>query len=65
MENNENDIDQINQKSPNSQDPPELERRREVLSKLGKYAAYAAPFTLLANKGKAASQGGGGHGGRH
>lgn len=60
------DMDQTNQESPDSRDAAELERRREVLSKLGKYAAYAAPFTLLASEGKLrAAQSGTGHGGRH
>jgi hypothetical protein len=43
--------------------------RREVFQKLGRFAAYAAPITLLAltNKAQAASQGfgGGGGGGPH
>jgi hypothetical protein len=42
----------------------ESTERREALRKLGKYAAYAAPFTVLAltNKAKAAT----GHGpGKH
>ena len=40
--------------------PSEMTERREALLKLGKYAAYAAPFTVLAltNKAEAAT----GHG---
>jgi hypothetical protein len=39
--------------------------RREALQKMGRFAAYAAPFTVLAltNKAKAASGGGPGKGG--
>jgi formiminotetrahydrofolate cyclodeaminase len=31
------------------------QNRRELVTKLGKYAAYAAPFTVLALNSKAAS----------
>lgn len=42
------------------------ENRRDAAKKLGKYAAYAAPFILLASTAKGASQGGSGGGGfRH
>jgi hypothetical protein len=41
----------------------EPEGRREAVRKLGKYAAYAAPFTLLAVNARAA-QSGSGVGGR-
>ena len=33
----------------------ESEDRREIVRKLGKFAAYAAPFTVLAMNAKAAS----------
>lgn len=40
----------------------EMEGRRDAIRKLGKYAAYAAPFTVFAAnmKGKAAGYGKGG-----
>ena len=43
----------------------ESAERREVLLKMGKYAAYAAPFTILAltNKAEAATGHGPGKGG--
>ena len=43
----------------------ELTERREALLKMGKYAAYAAPFTILAltNKAEAATGHGPGKGG--
>jgi hypothetical protein len=34
---------------------PENDNRREALTKLGKFAAYVAPFTVLAINAKAAS----------
>lgn len=40
----------------------DLEGRRDVVRKLGKFAAYAAPFTLLASNVKAASGSGFGGG---
>jgi len=43
---------------------PELQDRREAIRKLGKYAAYAAPFTLIASKATA-QQSGSGSGGRN
>ncbi len=36
----------------------DLANRRELVRRLGKFAAYAAPFTILASTGKAV----GGHG---
>ncbi len=39
-------------------DDHDLENRRELVRRLGKFAAYAAPFTILASTGKAV----GGHG---
>jgi len=50
--------------SVETEDTSEKQNRRELVSKLGKFAAYAAPFTVMAltNKAQAAS----GHGpGRH
>jgi hypothetical protein len=43
----------------------EITERREALLKIGKYAAYAAPFTVLAltNKAEAATGHGPGKGG--
>ena len=52
-----------------TENPVLVSDRREMFQKLGKFAAYAAPITLLAltNKAEAASQGfgGGGGGGPH
>ncbi len=57
-------MDQLNnQETVSSPKEAELEGRREAMRKLGKYAAYAAPFTLLATNTKA-QQSGGGSGGR-
>jgi hypothetical protein len=39
-------------------DDEDLANRRELVRRLGKFAAYAAPFTILASTGKAI----GGHG---
>jgi hypothetical protein len=36
----------------------ELENRRDVARKLGKFAAYAAPFTVLALNAKAGTSSG-------
>jgi hypothetical protein len=50
--------------NPEKQKPDEPSDRREALIKVGKFAAYAAPFTVLAltNKAEAAT----GHGpGKH
>ena len=51
----------------NAADAPENPDRRELVVKLGKFAAYAAPFTVLAltpQKAKAsAGSGAVGHGG--
>jgi hypothetical protein len=35
--------------------PEETTDRRELIRKLGKFAVYAAPFTILATTSKAAS----------
>jgi len=46
--------------------PAETEHRRDVVRKLGRLAAYAAPFTVLALSSKAAtSSGPGPHALRH
>ena len=42
-----------NTASPTAPDRDD-ENRRELVRKLGKFAVYAAPFTVLALKGKAA-----------
>ena len=49
-------------KLTSAEDQP-LEGRRDVVRKLGKYAAYAAPFTLLASNLKATGAGSGSGGG--
>jgi hypothetical protein len=36
----------------------EVEARRDAMKKLGKYAAYVAPFTVMAMSAKAASSSG-------
>jgi hypothetical protein len=43
-------------------DEPENRERRELVQKLGKFAIYAAPFTVLVLKGNAQAAGGSGHG---
>ena len=51
-----------------AQDKPTTESgdtRRDMARKLGKYAAYAAPFTVLALSSKAATSSGGGPHPRH
>lgn len=53
----------INKLESDSLKAVDSEDRREALRKLGKYAAYAAPFTLLAANVTAQS-GGAGSGGR-
>jgi hypothetical protein len=39
-------------------DPAETQHRRDVVRKLGRFAAYAAPFTVLAFSSKAATSSG-------
>ena len=39
-------------------EPAETQHRRELVCKLGKFAAYAAPFTVLALTSKAATSSG-------
>jgi hypothetical protein len=50
---------EMNEPKSNPSEQPELEGRREAVQKLGKYAAYAAPFTLLAVNARAAQTGSG------
>jgi len=38
--------------------PAETEHRRDVVRKLGRFAAYAAPFTVLALNSKAGTSSG-------
>jgi hypothetical protein len=60
------------QQKPDTGNNPvnDLKNRREALIGVGKFAAYAAPFTLLALNAKAATgsgpaKGGGSPSGRH
>jgi hypothetical protein len=56
--------EQTHKAAPDQKETAELTGRREALLKVGKLAAYAAPFTVLAltNKAEAAT----GHGpGKH
>lgn len=65
MEYNKNmDLNQKQQLSENEQAVPSAanEDRREVVRKLGKFAAYAAPFTVLALTKKASAATGHGPG---
>ena len=39
-------------------EPAETQRRRDVVRKLGTFAAYAAPFTVLALSSKAGTSSG-------
>jgi hypothetical protein len=52
----------MDQQQPNSQqsaaDSAETQNRRELVTKLGKYAIYAAPFTVMALNTKAATSSG-------
>ncbi len=53
---NELNNKQLNAKNNDSQSElPESKERRELISKLGKFAVYAAPFTVLAVNSQAAS----------
>lgn len=50
--------DMDNQANPQpsaSPSPSDEQNRRELVTKLGKFAAYAAPFTVMALNSKAAS----------
>jgi hypothetical protein len=49
-----NDMDQNANLQPLDSDS-ERQSRRELVTKLGKFAAYAAPFTVLALNSKAAT----------
>ncbi len=61
----------MDQQQPNnsqqSVDSPEIQGRRDLVTKLGKYAIYAAPFTVMALNSKAGCGSGktGGGGGKH
>lgn len=56
-------MEQTNRTQVNPAENQESEGRREAVRKLGKYAAYAAPFTLLASNLKAGGAGSGFGGG--
>ena len=58
---NANERDQPNNEVET--DDAKLEDRRELVRRLGKFAVYAAPFTILAATGKAAKGKGHGSGG--
>jgi hypothetical protein len=45
--------EQINQEPIRDRETPEAEDRRDAVKKLSRFAAYAAPFTLLALTKKA------------
>jgi hypothetical protein len=45
---------------PTAPEIAETDDRREALKKLGKYAAYVAPFTVMAVSAKAATSSGAG-----
>ena len=55
--------DQIKKTTQENLEVADSPERREVVRKLGRYAVYAAPFTVLAftKKASAASGGFGGH----
>ena len=50
---------EMNAPKSNPSEQSGLEGRRKAVQKLGKYAAYAAPFTLLAVNARAAQTGSG------
>jgi hypothetical protein len=61
-----------NDMDPNATDQPiepqetgEKQNRRELVAKLGKFAAYAAPFTVMALTNKAQAASGTGPGPKH
>ncbi len=56
-------MDNMNQTQTDFPKEQDAEGRREALRKLGKYAAYAAPFTLLASNLQATGGGAGSGGG--
>ena len=58
MSYNQNDMDQNHQPPSPAVDSPEEQNRRELVTKLGKYAIYAAPFTVMALNSKAATASG-------
>lgn len=51
--------EQNNRPENNIDEDAVVQGRRELVRKLGKFAAYAAPFTVLALKGKATGGGSG------
>jgi hypothetical protein len=58
----------MDHQSPNTEptqpsaDSPAMQNRRDLVSKLGKYAIYAAPFTVMALNNKAIAASGNGPG---
>ena len=51
-----NDMDQLANNQPaETVSSSDKQNRRELVTKLGKFAAYAAPFTVMALNSKAAS----------
>ena len=58
MSYNQKDMDQNHQPQSPAIDSPEEQNRRELVTKLGKYAIYAAPFTVMALNSKAATSSG-------
>jgi hypothetical protein len=57
--NHRDEIETSEQQRTSAEDT-DLSNRREVVSKLGRYAAYAAPFAALALTKKAQAASGGG-----
>jgi hypothetical protein len=61
--------DDMDPKSTNqpveTQENSEKQNRRELVSKLGRFAAYAAPFTVMAFTNKAQAASGSGPGPKH
>jgi hypothetical protein len=61
-----NDMDpKATDQSVELKDSAEKQNRRELVSKLGKFAAYAAPFTVMAFTNKAQAASGTGSGPKH
>jgi hypothetical protein len=52
------DMDHQNQSQSVETDSSEKQNRRELVTKLGKFAAYAAPFTVMALNSKAGTSSG-------
>jgi hypothetical protein len=54
-----NDMDQnLHSQTGTSADSTDKQNRRELVTKLGKFAVYAAPFTIMAINSKAATSSG-------